>query len=187
MKTTLVTGTLLLLAMVAAFTANAPGEPQAPATKNAGPVSQDVVEQSSTASRGAGKRVTADKRKIPCKTPENASLCYWTHGRLSVWEGTPPFRLWKIGTRRILAVLNGPSHYPSRTVDDLENPEFPTELDRAYEADNRRHKKATGIMWAIPPPVFADFEICPLEPEHKGWMQGVCIESAKNIFMQKDD
>jgi len=99
----------------------------------------------------------------------------------------PPFRLWKIGTRRILAVLNGPSHYPSRTVDDLENPEFPTELDRAYEADNRRHKKATGIMWAIPPPVFADFEICPLEPEHKGWMQGVCIESAKNIFMQKDD
>jgi len=95
----------------------------------------------------------------------------------------PPFRLWKIGTRRILAVLNGPSHYPSRTVDDLENPEFPTELDRAYEADNRRHKKTTGIMWAIPPPVFADFEICPLEPEHKGWMQCACIESVKNIFI----
>jgi len=166
--------------MAALFTASVVRQSQAPATGIAGPASQDRPKNSATAS------ANPSRRKIPCKTPQNASLCYWTHGRLSVWEGTPPFRLWKIGTRRILAVLNGPSHYPPRTVDDLENPEFPAELDRSYEVDNRRHKKATGIMWAIPPPVFADFELCPLEPEHKGWMQDVCLESAKNIFIEKD-
>jgi hypothetical protein len=156
------------------------GQPQAPALDAAGTASQAEAKTSPKSSLdGRG-------RKIPCKTAENGSLCYWTHGRLSVWEGTPPFRLWKIGTRRILAVLNGPSRYPPPTDQELENPEFPSELDRAYEVDNRRHKKATGIMWAIPPPVFADFEICPLEPEHKGWMQDVCIESAKNIFVEKD-
>src|SRR5712692_1981570 len=173
-------GTLMLLVMTALIAVNAPGEPQAPATGGTGKTSRGEAKPSARASLSAGGR------KIPCKTPENASLCYWTHGRLSVGKATPPFRLWKIGTRRILAVLNGPSHYPPRTVDDLENPEFPAELDQAYEADNRRHRKATGIMWAIPPPVFADFEICPLEPEHKGWMQGVCIESATNIFIEKD-
>jgi hypothetical protein len=25
-----------------------------------------------------------EKRKIPCKTPENAASCYWTRGRLAV-------------------------------------------------------------------------------------------------------
>jgi len=29
------------------------------------------------------------KRKIPCKTPTNASSCYWTHGRLGLYNGTP--------------------------------------------------------------------------------------------------
>jgi hypothetical protein len=171
---------LVLLAVAAFLMTSLAGQPRAPAHEGAGTTLQDQATTSTKTSP------SARGRKIPCKTPENASLCYWTHGRLSVWEGTPPFRLWKIGTHRILAVLNGPSHYPPRTVDDLENPEFPTELDRGHEADNRRHKKATGIMWAIPPPVFADFEICPLEPEHKGWMQGVCVESAKNIFIEKD-
>jgi hypothetical protein len=70
--------------------------------------------------------------------------------------------------------------------DDVFNPELPAELQRAYEADNRRLKRETGIMWAVPPPVFADFEICPLEPERKGEMQAVCIESAKNIFIEQD-
>ena len=179
------TGTLLL-AVVAAFTAHALGEPQAPAPKGAGTDSQDQAKQSSTASPSAGKPATADKRKIPCKTPENAAMCYWTHGRLSIYNGSPSFRIWQIGTRHILGVFNGPPHYPARTNDDIENPELPSELYRAYEADNRRLKRETGIMWALPPPAFADFEVCRLRQEIKGWMQAVCIESAKNIFIERD-
>ena len=178
------TGTLLLAA--AAFTANPPDEPQASTTKNSAIASLDAAKQSSTASRGAGKLPTADKRKIPCKTQENASLCYWTHGRLSIYEGSVPYRIWKIGTHRLLGVFSGPSHYPALTNDDIFKPELPPELYGAYEADNRRLKRETGISWAVPPPVFGDFEVCPLRPEQKGERQPVCIDSAKNIFVQRD-
>jgi len=168
--------TLMLLAMAAFFTASVARQPQAPAKGVAGTASQDQPKSTATAS------ANPSRRKIPCKTPENASLCYWTHGRLSVWEGGPPsYRLWKIGTRRLLGVFKGPSRFPAFTDDDAFNPEFPTNLERAYEVDGRRWK------WTFPPPVFADFEVCPLEPEKKGEMQSVCIESAKNIFIEHDE
>ncbi|HXN51123.1 MAG TPA: hypothetical protein VN943_04240 [Candidatus Acidoferrum sp.] len=170
----------MLLAMTALLTASVARKPQAPATGTAGPASQDRPKSTTTAS------ANPSRRKIPCKTPENASLCYWTHGRLSFYEGWVNYQIWKIGTRRMLGVFSGPSHYPALTNQDLE-PEFPLELNRAYEADNRRHKKATGMMWTIPPPVFADFEVCPLRPEQEGERQPVCIEAAKNIIVQNDD
>jgi hypothetical protein len=111
----------------------------------------------------------ASKRKISCKTPEIASSCYWTHGRLSFYNGTPSWRLWKIGTHRILAVHSGPS-VKRGTQWDNENPELPFNVDRALKT------------WGDE--VFADFEVCPLEPEKTGVMQRVCIESAKNIFVK---
>jgi hypothetical protein len=33
--------------------------------------------------------------------------------------------------------------------------------------------------------IFADFEVCPFEPEKEGSMQPACIESAKNIVVEK--
>jgi len=120
----------------------------------------------------------APKRKIPCKTPENASMCYWTRGRLSVYNGNPPWRMWKVGTRRMLAIYSGPSKWPPRDIENTDsiNPEFPENLKRAYQPP---------AITAFPNVVFADFEICPLEPERPGVMQHACIESAKNIFAQK--
>jgi hypothetical protein len=171
----------MVLALAASFTAHGPSAPQAPAIqRSAGTVSQESAKPYSTVSS------STRGRKIPCKTPENAAICYWAHGRLSIYEGTVPYRIWKTGTRRMLGVFSGPSHYPALTDDDVFQPELPPELDRAYESDNRRLKRATGISWARPPPVFADFEICPLRPEIKGERQPVCIESAKNIFIQSD-
>ena len=32
--------------------------------------------------------------------------------------------------------------------------------------------------------IFADFEVCPLEPERKGEMQAVCIESARKSLVE---
>lgn len=106
---------------------------------------------------------------------------------MSVYEGMVTYRIWKIGTRRLLGVFSGPSHYPARTDKDLENPEFPPELDKALEADQQRHRRSTGTTWSVTPPVFADFEVCPLRPEEKGVRQPVCIESATRIFIQDDD
>jgi len=52
------------------------------------------------------------QRKIPCKTPENVASCYWTRGRLAFYNGNPPYRLWKIGTKRVLGIFSGPSIWP---------------------------------------------------------------------------
>lgn len=112
-------------------------------------------------------------------------MCYWARGRLAVYNGNPGWRIWKIGTKRILGVYSGPD---SERIDPLDNehPEFPANLDRAYEAEYQRKIKAKEPDAEWPDTVFADFEVCPLEPEHPGWMQSVCIESAKNIFLQRD-
>jgi hypothetical protein len=113
----------------------------------------------------------ATARKIPCKTSDNASLCYWTRGRLNFANGDPSYRIWKVGTKPILAVYSGPSHFPPRTEADSELPEFPPNVDQVFRPPNN---------W-----IFADFEVCPLEPERKGEIQAVCIESAKNIVVGK--
>ena len=105
------------------------------------------------------------KRKIPCKTSANATSCYWTRGRLGYSNGTPAYRIWKIGTKRLVGIYSGPS--VDRRGSDNEDPELPASVKRVFDPPNNR--------------VFADFEICPLEPERPGHMQAACIESAKNV------
>ncbi len=124
---------LIPFALAASLAANVSTEPQAPEAGRPGTASQDQAKPSAKAS------LSASARKIPCKTPENASLCYWTHGRLAVYNGgAPNFRLWKIGTRRIVGVFSGPSRFPPKVEEADESPELPAELLKAYEADNRR-------------------------------------------------
>ena len=47
----------------------------------------------------------APKRKIPCKTPEIAAFCYWMRGRLTFYNINVSYRIWKVGTKRLLIVL----------------------------------------------------------------------------------
>jgi hypothetical protein len=128
-----------------------------------------------------GSAKDAPKRKIPCKTPAIAASCYWTHGRLGIYNGTPSYRLWKVGTNRLLGIYSGPSVYDGPLASlyplDNESPEFPANLyHTAWRA------MAPNQIW---PDVYADFEVCPLEPEKPGAMQAACIESAKNLFVDK--
>lgn len=114
----------------------------------------------------------APKRKIPCKTPENAASCYWTHGRLSIYNGNPSLRVWKIGTKHLLGIYSGSLTFPPRTSEVSESPELPPNLetlDGAFDGGE----------------IFADFQVCPLRPEHPHQMQPACIESAKNTFVQR--
>jgi hypothetical protein len=115
-----------------------------------------------------GSPQRAANRKIACRTPENAASCYWTHGRLGVYNGgVPNVRLWKIGTKRILGILSGPDY--NLADEEKEGPELPPNVERTFKPFSNR--------------IFADFEVCPLEPEKTGVMQRVCIESAKNIVV----
>jgi hypothetical protein len=168
----------MILAWAAFLVANVGREPQAPSMGRAATASRDQA-------RSARASPSGVKRKIPCKTPENAPLCYWTYGRLAIYDGNPSARIWKIGTRRILGIFNGPSRFPPLSDDDFESPEFPANLERAYEADHQRWKRSKDNTPYDFPVIFGDFEVCPLEPEKKGEMQAVCIESTKNIFVQK--
>jgi hypothetical protein len=122
------------------------------------------------ASAIAGAPRDAKKRTVACRTTENAKTCYWTHGRLSVYNGgSPNFRLWKIGTHRLLGIYSSPQAepfndgLPDEAGEDVELPANLSEQD---------FTKAS---------VFGDFEVCPLAPEKEERMQPACIESARNI------
>ena len=112
------------------------------------------------------------QRKIACKTPEIAPMCYWTRGRLGVYNGNPSFRIWKIGTSRIIGIHSGPD---AQRLDPLdgEHPEFPTNVRQVAGGLTEGHR------------IFADFEICPFAPDRPGEMQFGCIESARNIAVEK--
>jgi hypothetical protein len=119
---------------------------------------------------GCGGATAGDgyRRTIPCKTSQNATFCYWTHGRISSYNGTPAFRLWKIGTNRLLGIYSGPS--VDRYGEDNEDPEMPPKLKRIFKPSQNE--------------VYGDFEVCPLEPEREDAMQAACIESAKNLIVK---
>jgi hypothetical protein len=129
----------------------------------------------------ANAQYQTGERTIPCKTPANASMCYWTHGRLGFGNGTPALRLWKIGTNRILGIYSGPSTYNPAAKDpdhgDNEHPQLPFNVVQAMWHKERAYK--------IPDRIFADFEVCPLEPEEAGTMQATCVQTAKNIVTEK--
>lgn len=88
-----------------------------------------------------------------------------------MYNGTPAYRLWKMGTNRLLGIYSGPS--VNRWGLDNEAPEFPANVQRALDDG----------MWNR---IYADFEVCPLEEEKPGHMQAACIESAKNLVIKKD-
>ena len=91
-------------------------------------------------------------------------------------------RMWKVGTKRILGIFSGPNAWRY----DLEvHPELPASLSRAYEAEYKHRVTMNDPDAGDTEPVFGNFEVCPLERGRPGWMQSVCIESAKNIFFQK--
>jgi hypothetical protein len=92
---------------------------------------------------------------------------------LMLHMGAPAFRLWKIGTHRMLAIWSGPSVDFAGGAGGNEHPEFPANIQRVFRPSEN------GI--------FADFEVCPLEPEKANVMQAACIESAKNIFVEDYD
>lgn len=86
--------------------------------------------------------------------------CFVVRGRVSAYNGNPTFRMWIVGTQRLLGI--------DQDVD--ERPAAPRELAPYLNFDHD---------------VFGDFRVCPLTPEREGWMRRVCIESASNWFAKK--
>lgn len=78
-------------------------------------------------------------------------------GRLSAWNGNPTFRIWRVGTNRMLGIRGV-------CLDSLElgkyNPYFGLEL-------------------------WADFTVSAVTPQQPGVMQFVCIRSIRAPFLRK--
>jgi len=97
----------------------------------------------------------AEGQQAQCMgSPRVIDACFSVHGRVIVTNGIP-YRLWVIGTHRVLA----PDEVP-QTVEDL------LEMDGDH-------------LMSVS--VFGDYEVCPLEKERPGWMRAVCLESASHL------
>lgn len=81
--------------------------------------------------------------------------CFTIHGRISIWNGSPSLRIWRIGTDRILGVL------------DSENEIIPDNLAKQLDG--------------IGTEVFGDFEVCPFTKSRPGEMQMVCVQTASHL------
>ena len=91
--------------------------------------------------------------------------CFNVRGRLSVYNGTPSIRLWPIGSKRLLGIIdpNDVSNAPGPTI-------LPLDIKSKLDWDKD---------------VVRDFVVCPLTRQQSGRMQTVCVESAKNLIVRQ--
>ena len=95
--------------------------------------------------------------------PQLIGKCFNVRGRLSVYNGAPAVRLWRIGTRRVLGISEQRFSLP-----DYRN--LPEDLTKQLNGENE---------------IFGDFLVCPFTPAKPREMQLVCIDSAKNVVVKK--
>ena len=75
--------------------------------------------------------------------PDIAAACFMVRGRISLWNGTPSLRIWRIGTNRILGLHTGTT---PENVNDLWGRRFMGDRDlwrlqclSLHEAEARSH------------------------------------------------
>jgi hypothetical protein len=105
----------------------------------------------------------ADPPKSCATDSRLVAPCYTVHGRLSAWNGAPTFRIWVVGTKRILGVsegMFGPVGY------DLlpQGIPAPVSFDEGY---------------------FGDFTVCPFQPPSQNKMRLVCVAAVRHLRVAK--
>ena len=91
--------------------------------------------------------------------------CFNVRGRLSVYNGTPSIRLWPVGSKRLLGVLD-PENISGEPGPSI----LPASIREQLDWDKE---------------IFGDYLVCPLTRSKPGRMQTVCIESGKNLTVRK--
>jgi hypothetical protein len=99
--------------------------------------------------------------------PQRVGMCHRVRGRLTAYNGNPTFRIWVVGSNRLLGVMG--RDWRETEAGDMLPPHVRSALgSRPFETR-----------------VFGDFEICPLTRERPGWMQMVCIASAPRLVASR--
>ena len=96
-------------------------------------------------------------------SPRPIAPCFTVHGRLSVANGNPSFRIWPIGSRRILGVWEGEDDLPM-------SKRFPARIVELFGSN-------PGAV-----DVFGDSRVCPLTRRRVGHMQIVTVRSASSAI-----
>ena len=100
----------------------------------------------------------------PCsKHPQLVGSCFDVHGRLSVYNGAPALRIWKIGTKRMLGVSEQRFMIPGYG-------NVPEDIRAQIDQD----KVLSG-----------DYLVCPFTRPKSNEMQMVCIEKVSNLVVKK--
>jgi hypothetical protein len=84
--------------------------------------------------------------------------CFVVRGRLSAYNGSPTFRIWPIGTHRLLGVV-------------------PSEDQRSLPAELR------GVA-SFDHDIFGMFTFCPFTANRPGIMQFGCVEAVRNVHVR---
>ena len=95
--------------------------------------------------------------------PQLIGKCFTVHGRLSVYNGAPALRIWKVGTRRVLGVSD-----QRFALSGYRN--VPENIERQLNQDAN---------------LFGDFLVCPFTNPRPAAMQLVCIEAVKNLIVRR--
>ena len=105
-----------------------------------------------------------DREDKSCRQhPQLVGKCFSVHGRLSVHNGAPALRIWKIGTKRMLGVSE-----QRFALEGYRN--VPESIQKQLNQDVD---------------LYGDFFVCPFTQPRAGQMQLVCIEEGKNLRAQK--
>jgi hypothetical protein len=95
--------------------------------------------------------------------PQLIGKCFTVQGRLSVYNGAPVMRIWKVGTKRMLGISE-----QRFAVEGYRN--VPETIQNQLNQDVE---------------IFGDFLVCPFTRPKAGEMQMVCVEEGKNLKAKK--
>lgn len=100
--------------------------------------------------------------------PAPAANCFWVHGRLSAANGAPTFRIWRIGTKRVLGVVDAEGGSDSAAI-------LPDSVRTLVAPD------------AFKVYVMGDFRVCPLAADRPGHMRMVRVVEARRLITHPVD
>lgn len=96
-------------------------------------------------------------------TPSKPFACFWVHGRLDAHNGAPAFRIWPLGTKRVLGVVD--------TMHEADSPGvLPASVQALVSPD------------AFQVDVFGEFHVCPLMRDRPGFMRPVRLKDARRLI-----
>ena len=99
-----------------------------------------------------------------------ARPCYSVHGRLFAANGTPTFRIWPVGTNRLLGIHNDEN--PEALPPELRGPHAPSMGAGPDEGDTV---------------VYGDFTVCPLTRDRPGHMRMVTVKAVAHPVWVRGD